>query len=253
MQNRLAIFLVIFGAAWSVGCNTTRLAGASKVEEKETIDAAPPDADTSRRLLDLERQFQEKKRGSCITLSDHAFDDLREDARFRALIRNHVDTAESWMLPPDEPGQRLIVQGTIRNDIGQPVEDALVYAYQTDPNGIYSRLHGGNTASMGDALNPRIFAYVRTKDDGRYGLMTVRPGGYPGGGPPAHIHVEIEAPGHEPLVTEVMFADDLRMTPDTRERMERIGFVVCQPTKDQQGRHCCAADLEMKRTVSDAF
>lgn len=245
MFRKLLIAVGLSGLGSIVGCSVARMAEAA--QPTAAADNSKPTTEDAivQRLADLEREFVEKKRGSCITLGDRAFDDIREDSRFRALIRRHVDTAESWMLPEDEPGERLLIEGAICGADGKPVEGALIYAYQTDRSGVYSRMHGNNTASMGDSLNPRIFTYVRTKSDGRYGLMTIRPGGYPGQGPPAHIHYEIEAPGFKKLVTEVMFSDDKRLTPDTRRWVEDAGFVICNPRQDERNRQHCTADFAL--------
>lgn len=246
MFRKLLIVLGFSGFGCVLGCGLLRMANTA--EPTAPAEAGRPATEDAieRRLAALGREFAEKKRGSCITLGDRAFDDIREDARFRSLIRKYVDTAESWMLPEDEPGERLIVNGVIRDTNGKPVEGALVYAYQTDRTGVYSRVSGGNTASRGDSLNPRVFAFLRTRSDGRYGLRTIRPGGYPDGGPPAHIHFEIEASGFRELVTELMFSDDTRMTPDTRRRMERSGVAMCEPSRDDQDQWRCNADLVLE-------
>jgi protocatechuate 3,4-dioxygenase beta subunit len=51
---------------------------------------------------------------------------------------------------------------------------------------------------------------VRTDENGRYQLDTVRPGHYAGAQPPppAHIHVEVSHPDAGDLMTEIVFADD---------------------------------------------
>ena len=76
---------------------------------------------------------------------------------------------------------------------------------------------------------------MRSVSSGRYEYRTVRPGQYPVSGPPAHVHYEVSAPGYQKTVTELMFADDSRMTNRAREEFQRIGFVMTVPDRDADG------------------
>ena len=135
----------------------------------------------------------------------------------------------------------------MRDAKGSPVAGALVYAFQTSDNGSYST-RGGNAADMGDSLNPRLFAYMKTGPDGRYEFRTIRPGQYPNDGPPAHIHFEITAPGFKKQITEVMFEDDSRMTASMKQSALEAGFVVQSPAKGSDGLPRITADWTLVRS-----
>lgn len=141
--------------------------------------------------------------GACPTRAraEPAFAALNTDPRFRALIRDHAHQSVSVMVLPDEPGDPLVVEGTVRDARGQPIAGALVYAFQTDARGIYS--------PRGEA-EPRLFGYARTGDDGTYGFRTIRPGHYPDmeESVEQHIHFEITPPGGAMFRGRLGFADD---------------------------------------------
>jgi protocatechuate 3,4-dioxygenase beta subunit len=134
----------------------------------------------------------------------------------------------------------------VRDENNSPIAGALVYVFQTSANGSYSS-RGGNAADMGDSLNPRLFGYMKTDADGKYDFRTIRPGQYPNDGPPAHIHYEITAAGLEREITELMFEDDSRMTPDTKKWAIEAGFVVAKPSPGEDGVMRVTADWTLKR------
>lgn len=143
--------------------------------------------------------------GACPTrtLTETAFARLHTEARFRALIRSFAHQSHSVLVTPEEPGQPLSVEGIVRDAHGEPLEGALVYAFQTDASGVYS--HGGRGEE-----NPRLFGYLRTDRAGRFGFRTIRPGAYPDTDEPVeqHIHFEVLVPGREPHRWRLGFADD---------------------------------------------
>lgn len=182
-------------------------------------------------------------------LVDAASDPLREDRRFRELVREFAREATLRLVPPGERGKPMHVAGTIRTPDGAPVEGALVYVFQTDARGVYSR--GGGNATMGDSLNPRIFGYLRTGRDGRYGFTTIRPGPYPGGGPPAHVHYEISTPGRATFVSELVLGDCPRLTDEGRGEFERAGFVIARPNRDAEGVQQVVCDMVIRSEQAD--
>lgn len=113
--------------------------------------------------------------------------------------------------PENEPGERLVVSGSVfKTDGRTPVAGAKVYVYQTDINGLYRP--GAN-----DSKNPRLKGTMVTGADGKYEYRTIKPGPYPGGGVPAHIHYVVSAPGHRERVFEIVFEGDPALTDRMKE------------------------------------
>lgn len=195
---------------------------------------------------ELETRLAARRLNAADVLADADWLVLHEDPRFRGLIRRYADRHSAVMVTPDEPGEPLIVSGVVKGDDGQPVPNALVYAFHTGNNGSYSST-GGNVADMGDSLNPRLFAYLRTDAQGRYEFRTIKPGHYPGQGPPAHVHYAVEADGFQERVTELMFEGDSRMDEGDRASFERHGFVIARLIKGDDGVLRCTCDLTLKR------
>lgn len=107
----------------------------------------------------------------------------------------------------DEPGERIILHGRVLERDGvTPAPNVLVYAYHTDATGVYRR-EGGET---GNARRHGVLrGWLRTDDEGRYEIRTIRPGSYPSRSEPAHIHVTLTPPdGEEHWVASFNFSDD---------------------------------------------
>lgn len=101
--------------------------------------------------------------------------------------------------PASEPGERLRLELVLRGKDDAPVARAVVYAYHTDAKGSYGD---------GGSRDPRLFGYARSDAAGRVTLDSIRPGPYPQGGTPAHIHVHVGVPGGGEIVGECWFAGD---------------------------------------------
>jgi protocatechuate 3,4-dioxygenase beta subunit len=85
---------------------------------------------------------------------------------------------------PDEPGERMIISGTIfRPDGKTPAKGVVLYVYHTDATGYYSK--------DDDPYNPRLRGWMKTGDDGRYEFRSIKPAPYPRRDTPAHIHAQI--------------------------------------------------------------
>lgn len=177
-------------------------------------------------------------------LTEPALINLHEIREFRDLMREIARQSVIRLCPDDEPGEPMIVTGRVVDEQLMPVENALIYVFHTNHKGSYSST-GGN-ATMGDSLNPRLFGYLRTGKDGRYEYRTIRPGPYPGDGPPAHVHYEVRADGFEDLVTELMFRDDRRLTGRAMRGFIEAGFIIAE-VRREEGAQRCVCDLVMQR------
>lgn len=183
----------------------------------------------------LDRIEAALRAGACPTrtLTESVFAPLHTNARFRELIRAHAHQSVTVMVLPEEPGEPLVVSGTVRDAAGRPLADALVYAFQTDANGIYSP-RGEDAA--------RLFCYARTDRDGRFGFRTIRPGHYPDEDEPveAHIHFEVTSPAGTVTLARLGFADD----PFWKDRpVPRWAVPV---TRDPDGTQRCTLDIALR-------
>jgi protocatechuate 3,4-dioxygenase beta subunit len=171
-------------------------------------------------------------------LTERGFEPLHGEPGFRRLIRAHAPVAEITIVGPDEPGDPLEVSGTVRDADGAPVGDALVYVFQTDASGHYTR----------DGMNERrarLFGYVRTDAEGRYAFRTIRPGRDPGEdeGVDQHIHFEITAPSRRATQSARLgFADD-----PVWRRTERAAPAWAVPVvRGEDGVQRCVYDVVLR-------
>jgi len=118
---------------------------------------------------------------------------------------------------PDEPGDPLVFSGAVRSTDGTPLPGAVLDVWQADAGGRYSRFAPG-------LPEWNLRGRVTAGDGGRFAIRTVVPDPYDIPGEPqtarvlgllglephrpAHLHVRLEADGHEPLTTQVYFLGD---------------------------------------------
>jgi hydroxyquinol 1,2-dioxygenase len=112
-------------------------------------------------------------------------------------------------------GQPSLVRGRVLDLAGDPIGGAIVDVWQSDEDGLYDVQHG----AASDGLVARARARLRSEQNGRFWFRSVLPEHYPipHDGPvgamlealgrhpwrPAHLHVLIDAPGYERLITHV--------------------------------------------------
>lgn len=148
--------------------------------------------------------------------------------------------------PVGEPGEALHLTGTVRDAAGRPRAGVVVYAYQTDQNGLYPRAPDG-------VQHGRLRGWVRSDAQGRYELLTVRPGGYPGTDIPQHIHMQVIEPGRcTYYIGDVLFADDARLTENVirNEGNQRGGSGVVRPVGDARSGWKAVRDIVLGQQVS---
>ena len=120
-----------------------------------------------------------------------------------------TNTSPGW----NEKGQKLIVTGTVFQIDGKtPAPNVIIYYWQTDNDGYYSpkpeldnrvKRHG------------YIRGWVKTDEEGKYTIRTIRPSPYPNDILPAHIHLSVKEPdvAHEYYTDEINFDDDKLLIP----------------------------------------
>jgi catechol 1,2-dioxygenase len=115
---------------------------------------------------------------------------------------------------PNEPGEPLTLTGRVTDADGAPLAGAVLDVWHADAEGFYSGFHPDLPAGI---FRGKVIAGA----DGRYEVNTILPAPYtiPHDGPtgamvaacdwhpwrPAHVHLIVEAPGHEPLITQLFF------------------------------------------------
>ena len=150
-------------------------------------------------------------------------------------------TSKAVLVEKDEPGEPLRVRGVVyRPDGTTPAPGVIVYVYQTDITGLYSKKRGDP---------PRLQAWMRTDEKGRYEFLTIRPGPYPNRTEPAHIHTQIwgdAAPTHSNVT--LLFADDPLLRPKDRaesDALGRFGFIQA-PVKGADGVWQVTLDMRIQ-------
>jgi protocatechuate 3,4-dioxygenase, beta subunit len=109
-------------------------------------------------------------------------------------------------------GERIVVSGRVLDQEGRPVREALVEVWQANAAGRY--LH--KMDQHGAPIDPNFSGCGRviTDAEGRYRLVTIKPGAYPWGNHqnawrPQHIHFSLFGAGLlSRLVTQMYFPGD---------------------------------------------
>jgi protocatechuate 3,4-dioxygenase beta subunit len=143
------------------------------------------------------------------------------------------------LTPEGEPGTALEVTGQVFAPDGvTPAPGVTVYAYQTGVDGLYARKPEDP---------PRIRGWMTTDASGRYAFRTIRPGSYPGGTVPAHIHFQLWGGGWPTQYNEDLnFADDELLSERERSRkLGRFGPIV-MPVRGDDGVWRATHDLRLK-------
>ncbi len=144
-------------------------------------------------------------------------------------------TWHSRIAPADEPGEPLVVEGVVyRPDGTTPAAGIVIYAYQTNAEGIYAK-RGNETGNA--RRHGYLRGWVRTGADGRYRFTTIRPAPYPTRSEPAHIHMTILEPGRDEYwIDSVHFEGDPLLTDEVRRALPDLGGPgIVDPTQDADG------------------
>lgn len=158
-----------------------------------------------------------------------------------------LPSALDWqarIAPADEPGAALRIEGTVFDQAARPVPGTIVYAYQTNAQGIYPT----DDSLLGSAAHRhgRLRGWARTDAAGRYRFDTIRPAGYPGTDLPAHVHMHIIEPGRcTYYIDDVMFTDDPRLTEANRHQLTagRGGAGIATPERAASGAWSVTRDI----------
>lgn len=167
-----------------------------------------------------------------------------ERIRLKQVIWQYTRHAQTKLAPPDEPGEPMVVSGTVRNAGGKPIAGALIYVFHADARGHYAP-----DAPM-DEPGSRLFGFMKTGADGHYEFRTIRPGGYPHAPIPQHIHLLVTASGYRDhkcrSTCQLVFKDDPRMTAEWHKWAKRDGNPVLSITRDLDETQRCIYDIVLQ-------
>jgi protocatechuate 3,4-dioxygenase beta subunit len=129
-------------------------------------------------------------------------------------------TWETSLSPDGEPGEPMIIEGTIYKKDGKtPAPGVILYVYHTDARGYYSNIPGQQEIHHG-----HLRGWIKTAADGRYKFTSIRPAQYPRETIPAHIHPLIKEPGMTRYwIDEYLFEGDQFLTAEERSKQEKRG------------------------------
>ncbi|HWS54872.1 MAG TPA: hypothetical protein VN228_12125 [Pyrinomonadaceae bacterium] len=143
-------------------------------------------------------------------------------------------------------GAPLAVSGRVFAPDGRtPAGGVTIYVYHTDARGLYSESDGD-----GREPRPRIKGWVRADSEGRYEFQTTRPGSYPRGRNPAHIHAKAYGAGYpEQWLDEYWFEDDPLVTAEMRAPFKDLGpfSPILKISRDAGGVIRCARDIRLEK------
>ena len=130
-----------------------------------------------------------------------------------------IDTSSGW----NEKGQKLLITGTVYKLGGKiPAPNVIIYYWQTDSNGYYSPKDEMDEQAK---RHGHIRGWVKSDENGKYSIYTIRPAPYPNDDMPAHIHISIKEPNikDEYYIDEFVFDDDILLTGKKRKALENRG------------------------------
>jgi len=140
---------------------------------------------------------------------------------------------------PGEPGEPLIVEGTIFEPDGvTPASGVGFFVYHTDATGHYN--------AWDDESDPRLHGWLRTDDRGRYEFRTIRPAPYAHQKIPAHIHGSYwSASCPEHWIDDYFFADDTLLSPEMRATASKPFAQVVDVRRDGAGVWHARRDIRL--------
>lgn len=149
-----------------------------------------------------------------------------------------------------EPGNKLLVIGRVLKADGKtPAPNVVLYLYHTNSNGIYPTK--GNTKGWG-GRHGYLRGWLKTNEKGEYSFLTIRPGSYPGGNNPAHIHVTVKEPGrNEYWIDDYHFEDDPILTKEARKHFSNRGGNGIIKTTMVNGTMTGSRDIILGKNIPD--
>lgn len=165
----------------------------------------------------------------------------REEAPFPPPPANVSSVVE--LVSDSEPGQRLVITGTVYKADGKtPFAGLVLYLYQTDATGVYNNKDGS-------WQRPRIHGWVKADREGRYEIRTIKPGSYPRSRIAAHIHAIVKLDGEEAKwIDDFLFAGDEFLSEKEKSKLSSAGSLsaVMKENVDKNGVLHCRRDIVIR-------
>jgi len=158
-----------------------------------------------------------------------------------------VDTMPNSM----EGGLPLKITGTVYQPDGKtPAADIVMYFHQTDQDGRYTPAKG---AAGWARRHGAIREWLKTGSDGRYTLYTRKPGAYPSGTEPPHIHLTVLEPdGAYYWLPSYLFAgDDLRSEAAQETSNPRGGYGRLLELQEEGGLWLGKRDIILRVNIDE--
>lgn len=152
------------------------------------------------------------------------------------------------LAPEAEPGERLRLTGRVTDAQGRPRRGVIVYAHQTNRQGVYP---GEGSGGPGVKQHGRLRAWASSDADGMYTFLTIRPGSYPGSTLPQHIHLYVIESGCALYyIDDVLFRDDPHLTPAAARKADkgRGGTGIVTPVQ-AEGEWQARRDIVLGRNI----
>ena len=136
----------------------------------------------------------------------------------------HREFGESMLEVADDPGDRVVVRGTVRSADGTPLPEATLDCWQNSSGGAYA------VQAHSDQPETNLRGVYAVDTEGRFEIRGVRPSPYtvPDDGPvgalmaatersvwrPGHLHMFVRSPGHKDLITHIFDAASTHLDDD---------------------------------------
>lgn len=156
-------------------------------------------------------------------------------------------SGEIQIAPDEEPGERIFLYGTMYQADGKtPASGILVYAYHTNVKGIYEK-KGDETGN--GRRHGYLRGWMRTDEQGRYAMHSIKPAPYPNITGPAHVHFTLSGPEMEEYwIASTLFEGDSLIKEETLVGNEGKGFfsTIVRLEKNTDGVWVGRRDIRLK-------
>lgn len=145
----------------------------------------------------------------------------------------------------NEPGEKLIVNGTVYHQDGTPASGIIIYVYHTNAEGIYAK-KGDETGN--GKRHGHLRGWIKTDAGGRYQIKTIKPVAYPSRQEPAHIHLTLSGENMpEYWIESTLFDDDPLITPKMRADNGKGNFAHIIKLTREDGVWMGERDIKLKK------